>query len=249
MDEQNKAITQSEEKELQRVFTTMCNFQAKSKLVARLTPKRERRDKLLAYRKSPETAVALNAQQEKMSMSDVTHELETLKREIVAIEKEIATYDSDPNRKIRSADLSECLRKLGKACTRKEVEELIWEVDENLDGFVDWDEFKLTYQRNLADATGLEPCQLFNVVQFMLYDKDGSGKVTVDETMHMLYTRYGRDKLEGQMKLLFGEDLATEDGDGELSFSEYLAAICSKNRRQFSQGSSEDARAAVRNKK
>jgi hypothetical protein len=30
-----------------------------------------------------------------------------------------------------------------------------------------------------------------------MYDKDGSGKVTVDETLHMLYARYGRDKLEG----------------------------------------------------
>ena len=55
----------------------------------------------------------------------------------------------------------------------------------------------------------------------MMYDKDNSGKVTVDETMHMLYARYGKARLESQMKALFGEDLKTEDGDGELSFNEY----------------------------
>ena len=52
-----------------------------------------------------------------------------------------------------------------------------------------------------------QPFQLFNVVQFMMYDKDNSGKVTVDETMHMLYARYGKARLESQMKQLFGEDL------------------------------------------
>ena len=81
------------------------------------------------------------------------------------------------------------------------------------------------FQRNITDTTGLEPFQLFNVVQFMMYDKDNSGKVTVDETMHMLYPRYGKARLESQMKALSGEDLKTEDGDGELSFNEYLKAV------------------------
>ncbi len=102
---------------------------------------------------------------------------------------------------------------------------MIWEVDENLDGCVDWEEFLTMFERNIMDTTGLEPFQLFNVVQFMMYDKDNSGNVTVDETMHMLYARYGKQHLESQMKALFGEDLKTADGDGELSFEEYLKAV------------------------
>ena len=90
---------------------------------------------------------------------------------------------------------------------------------------VDWEEFKLMFHRNITDNTGLEPFQLFNVVQFMMYDKDNSGQVTIDETMHMLFARYGKKNLESQMKILFGDNLQTSDGDGELSFNEYLKAV------------------------
>ncbi len=79
--------------------------------------------------------------------------------------------------------------------------------------------------RNITDHSGLEPFQMFNVVQFMMYDKDNGGTVSVDETMHMLYARYGKARLETEMKALFGDDLKTQDGDGELTFTEYLRAM------------------------
>ena len=132
---------------------------------------------------------------------------------------------SDPARKVSPIDLRSALGALGKSCSKREIADMIWEVDENLDGCVDWEEFLTMFERNIMDTSGLEPFQLFNVVQFMMYDKDNSGNVTVDETMHMLYARYGKQHLESQMKQLFGEDLKTADGDGELSFEEYLKAV------------------------
>ena len=132
---------------------------------------------------------------------------------------------SDPTRKVSPVDLRSALTALGKQCSKREIADMIWEVDENLDGCVDWEEFLTMFERNIMDTSGLEPFQLFNVVQFMMYDKDNSGNVTVDETMHMLYARYGKQHLESQMKALFGEDLKTADGDGELSFEEYLKAV------------------------
>lgn len=44
---------------------------------------------------------------------------------------------------------------------------MIWEVDENLDGYVDWDELQLMYHRNKLDTTGLEPFSLYNIVQVL----------------------------------------------------------------------------------
>ena len=40
-------------------------------------------------------------------------------------------------------------------------QQMIWEVDETLDGLIDYDEFQLTYHRNITDNTGSEPCFFF----------------------------------------------------------------------------------------
>ena len=42
------------------------------------------------------------------------------------------------------------------------------------------------FRRNIMDKTGLEPSQLFSVVQFLMYDKAFTGFVTLDQTMQML---------------------------------------------------------------
>ena len=52
-----------------------------------------------------------------------------------------------------------------------QVEDMIWEVDEDCDHAVSWDEFKLMFHRCRNDRTGLEPRKLFNVVEFMMHDK------------------------------------------------------------------------------
>ena len=221
-----KDMTSGEEKELRRVFDRLANYLPKSKVYGELNPKREHVSKIKAHKKSPEAIKISHPTTGKTLSEDEVDELHSrLAEEIVGLEKKIQEFDLDPSRKINRDDLSCALSDLGKKSTKKEIEDMIWEVDENLDCCVDWEEFRLMFTRNITDTTGLEPFQLFNVVQFMMYDKDNSGKVTVDETMHMLYARYGKDKLESQMKALFGDDLKTSDGDGELSFGEYLKAV------------------------
>ena len=118
------------------------------------------------------------------------------------------------------------MKTLGKRCTKIEIADMIWEVDENLDGFVDWDEMRIMFERNISDKSGLEPSKLFNLVQFMIFDNDENGLVSVDETTNMLYARYGRVQMEYKLKELFGEDM-TESGTqgGEITFPQYLQAV------------------------
>lgn len=77
-------------------------------------------------------------------------------------------------------------------------------MDDDLDGFVSKEEYQTMYKRCISDKTGLEPRKLFNLVQFLMYDKTFKGRVTVEETLQILYVRYGREKLDDEIKAIFG---------------------------------------------
>jgi Ca2+-binding EF-hand superfamily protein len=77
-------------------------------------------------------------------------------------------------------------------------------VDDDLDGYVSRDEYHTMYKRCISDETGLEPRKLFNLVQFLMYDKSFKGRVTVEETLQILYVRYGRERLDDEIRAIFG---------------------------------------------
>ena len=60
------------------------------------------------------------------------------------------------------------------------------------------------YHRCRNDKSGYEPRRLFNVVEFLMNDKDESGKVSVEEAMQILFLRYGRQKLDNMLEEIFG---------------------------------------------
>jgi RecG-like helicase len=67
--------------------------------------------------------------------------------------------------KISFKDLDTVLKSLGPPFHRKQIEHMIWEVDENLDEMIDFDELQLTYYRNITDNTGSEPCFFFKILE------------------------------------------------------------------------------------
>ena len=149
--------------------------------------------------------------------------------------------DKDPKKpaehkqKIGPGDLTKVLTWLGCKPLKSEVNLIIWEVDDDLDGYVDKTEFLTMYKRcivseKLARAHGLEPRleprKLFNLVQFLMYDKTFKGKVTVEETLQILFVRYGRYKLDDEIKAIFGDEEKNKDGsDKEITYGEYVDKI------------------------
>ncbi|CAM9528607.1 unnamed protein product [Chrysoparadoxa australica] len=214
-------ISAQEEKGLRRVYDRLCDFKQKEKLRKEIQGCQERLDSMA-------NPAAESTGEKKTTLSDdqMQQETERLNQVIERCQDEISRLEANPDRKIRAPDVSENLKFLGKKTNKKEVVDMVWEVDENLDQGVDWDEFVHMFKRNINDRTGLEPSKLYNMVQFMLYDADNNGNVSVDETMNMLYARYGRTKMEAKLRELFGEEMK-ESGTqgGEISFLEYLAAV------------------------
>jgi len=63
-------------------------------------------------------------------------------------------------------------------------------------------------------------------VQFMIFDHNMNNRVSRDETMNMLFRRYGRKEMEKKLDLLFG-DLGEEAGKegGEIDFATYIGCV------------------------
>ena len=56
-----------------------------------------------------------------------------------------------------------------------------------------------------------------------MYDKSFKGRVTVEETLQILYLRYGRANLDKEITAIFGENDKNEEGtEKEITFGEYV---------------------------
>jgi len=51
-------------------------------------------------------------------------------------------------------------------------EDMIWEVDEDGDGCVSWEEYLSCYERAAADRAGREPRKLSALIEFLMLDED-----------------------------------------------------------------------------
>ena len=83
----------------------------------------------------------------------------------------------------------------------------------------------------MAMDAGYEPRRLFNVVLFLMNDKDSKGTVSVEETMQILYLRYGRQLLDAQLEDIFGtSDL---NSGKTLTLSQFMHSLHTSQVRQL----------------
>jgi len=146
------------------------------------------------------------------------------RNQLIKLEERLKVYSSTDH-KISPRDIDGVCRSLGVNLTKKQIEQMIWEVDETIDGLIDFDEFQLTYYRNITDTTGSEPCFFFMLLNFMIFDGSHKGYIIEDDCMEILYGRYGGSNLERDMKELFGMSLRAEGGNGTLNFETYLESV------------------------
>ena len=93
--------------------------------------------------------------------------------------------------KIDGEEVEALLKGLGYDPEPGEVEDMIWEVDDDCDGVIRWQEFKSLYDRVRKDEHGKEPRRMYTIIEFCLFDLDESGCVGLSEVMELFYRRYG----------------------------------------------------------
>ena len=87
------------------------------------------------------------------------------------------------------------------------------------------------YKKCSLDKTGLEPKSLYHLVQFLMYLNPEKVKrnlysITVEDTLELLYVRFGRQNLDSEIHAIFGDEEKTKDGqEKEVNFQEYLERV------------------------
>lgn len=72
-----------------------------------------------------------------------------------------------------------------------EVEEAIWEIDEDHDGKLSWKEFHRACERCISDNQAREPQQVYNYTLFMIFSRS-SNILVESELRRLLHLRYGK---------------------------------------------------------
>ena len=133
--------------------------------------------------------------------------------------------DTDQDGKISQDDLLLVTAHFGYKVKPTEAEEIIWEVDEDCDKMVSWQEFTEMYDRCRKDKTGCEPKRLYFIVEFMIIDKDNGGEISVEEAIEDLYLQHGKEELDNRLEDMFGADLDVNDPEAVLDLEKFVSAM------------------------
>ena len=151
--------------------------------------------------------VEKNANLKKMNKSEFTYkENKNIKKEKnkknnkklneLKEEKEDSdTQNKKPEIKISQKGLRKMLRLYtNKKYPPEEIEQMIWEVDEDIDGKVSKYEMEKMYKRCIVDKEELEPKKLFYFILFLMFDKENKRSINEEDTLEILRVRHRNDK-------------------------------------------------------
>uniref|UniRef100_A0A7S4AZU9 EF-hand domain-containing protein n=1 Tax=Chrysotila carterae TaxID=13221 RepID=A0A7S4AZU9_CHRCT len=153
-------------------------------------------------------------------------------QELESLRRAFKRMDKKGDGKLDVEELQEELDFLKYKVKRHEAELIIWEIDDDADGCVDWEEFRTMFYRIRDDTTGCEPRKLFNVVEFLMHDKNYNGLVDLDECVTLFYQRYGREAVDEKLSELVNSD----DNDKNISFAKFVEIQRHAAKRQSGSG-------------
>ena len=118
-----------------------------------------------------------------------------------------------PKKKFSQKALRKVIRTLCNEFAKDELDNMIWEVDENLDGYVSENEFENMYKKCITDEREEEGKKLFYLAQFLMYDKDEKHEITVEDTLEILCARH-QNNVDAALDAIF--DIEKKDENGKV---------------------------------
>ena len=179
-------IKSSEQVRLNAVFDQFCAYEEE--------PSSDEDSKEKLYKKKIEE----RANAKKMKQPKSTFVSQTMKKTQKKTAKKFKEDDDDQEQKEKEKAhkkkfsfkaLRKTIRNLCDEYAKDEIEQMIWEVDENSDGYVSEKEFTDMYKKCIVDDKEEEAKKLFYLVQFLMYDKENKHYITVEDTLEILCAR------------------------------------------------------------
>ena len=190
-------------------------------------------DKLMAYEEEPSSdenskekqyQMRIAKQAEKKKMKKIENDfksksLEKKKKKKFKEDEEKNNEMSETERKKKEEEkkkkkerkfsvkaLRKVIRTLCGEFTKEELNNLIWECDDNLDGFVSEKEFINMYKKCITDENEEEGKKMFYLIQFLMFDKDEKHEITIEDTLEILCAR-NPNNVDQALDNIFDEDI------------------------------------------
>jgi Ca2+-binding EF-hand superfamily protein len=116
-------------------------------------------------------------------------------------------------KKFSKKALRKVIRTLCDEYPKDDLDTMIWEADQNLDGYVSEKEFENLYKKCVSDEKQEEAKKLYYLVQFLMYDKDEKHSITVEDTLEILCARYPNN-VDQAIDSIFDVDTGEKDAKG-----------------------------------
>ena len=190
-----------------------------------------------------------NAEQKRMDQKAYKQSKSKGKKKKDNLEESEQSEKSEVNKKQEIKIGKKALRKMlrlyisPKLYGPEEIEDMIWEVDEDMDGRVSKYEMEKMYKRCIVDKQELEPKKLFYFIMFLMFDKENKRSINEEDTLELLRVRNRDDKaFNAAIDEIFNPDgkkkvkAKNDDEEERITFEEYVNVMTNlvlKKRDQF----------------
>ncbi len=123
-------------------------------------------------------------------------------------------FDADGSGGVSAEELGQVMQSLGQSPTETELRDMIKEVDVDLSGTIDFDEFKVLMLSQQGDRKSRLK------LAFSIFDENGSGQITADE-MRNVMSQFGLT--EKELDEIVKE--VDHDGDASIDFEEFCKLV------------------------
>ena len=124
-------------------------------------------------------------------------------------------FDENGDGSISSIEIEQVMQKMGYKPTKEEVNDMLNELDVDQNGTIDFNEFITLMSKQSKPKDEDEELR----EAFKVFDKDGSGNISSIELKQVMITLGEKMTDDDIAAMIKGADI---DGDGQISFTEFL---------------------------